>query len=171
MASFPQPAPNLGFQSEERKNSLFGSTMERLEEISSSLTFKQYRARQLWHGLYRQRISSLDELATLPLSARIALTEAGYKLGLPEIVQTFTSDDGTERYLVACADGETVETVWMPNGDNGERGDGSEAAIEEEPVAPASVRFAKGGANRFPIAALPSAFPARSAAPSTATSV
>jgi 23S rRNA (adenine2503-C2)-methyltransferase len=30
------------------------------------------------------------------------------------------------------ADGETVETVWMPDGDGGERGDGSEAALEEE---------------------------------------
>ena len=29
------------------------------------------------------------------------------------------------------ADGETVETVWMPEGDGGERGDGSQAAEEE----------------------------------------
>ena len=29
------------------------------------------------------------------------------------------------------ADGETVETVWMPEGDEGESGDGSEAGLEE----------------------------------------
>ena len=52
--------------------------------------------------------------------------------GLPELVQTAKSVDGTERYLVRLADGETVETVWMPGGDGGERGDGSEAANEEE---------------------------------------
>ncbi len=40
--------------------------------------------------------------------------------------------DGTERYLMRMADGETVETVWMPDGDGGERGDGSEAAEEEQ---------------------------------------
>jgi 23S rRNA (adenine2503-C2)-methyltransferase len=39
--------------------------------------------------------------------------------------------DGTERYLMRMADGETVETVWKPDGDGGERGDGSEAAVEE----------------------------------------
>ena len=50
---------------------------------------------------------------------------------MPEIVQTATSVDGTERYLMRMADGETVETVWMPDGDGGERGDGSEAADEE----------------------------------------
>jgi 23S rRNA (adenine2503-C2)-methyltransferase len=37
------------------------------------------------------------------------------------------SQDGTVRYLVALADGQTVETVWMPEGDGGEAGDGSEA--------------------------------------------
>jgi 23S rRNA (adenine2503-C2)-methyltransferase len=52
-------------------------------------------------------------------------------VGLPEIVQTAKSVDGTERYLMRMADGETVETVWMPDGDGGERGDGSEAADEE----------------------------------------
>ena len=50
---------------------------------------------------------------------------------MPRIAQAFVSTDGTERYLVACADGETVETVWMPNGDDGELGDGSDAATEE----------------------------------------
>ena len=52
-------------------------------------------------------------------------------MGLPEIVQTAMCVDGTERYLMRMADGETVETVWMPDGDGGERGDGSEAAEEE----------------------------------------
>jgi 23S rRNA (adenine2503-C2)-methyltransferase len=47
------------------------------------------------------------------------------------MVQTAVSVDGTERYLMRMADGETVETVWMPDGDGGERGDGSEAAEEE----------------------------------------
>ena len=36
------------------------------------------------------------------------------------------------RYLVELADGETVETVWMPEGDGGESGDGSEAGDEIE---------------------------------------
>jgi 23S rRNA (adenine2503-C2)-methyltransferase len=31
------------------------------------------------------------------------------------------------RYLIAFADGQSVETVWMPEGDGGEAGDGSEA--------------------------------------------
>ena len=36
------------------------------------------------------------------------------------------------RYLVACGDGQSVETVWMPEGDGGEAGDGSEAGNQTE---------------------------------------
>ncbi len=77
-------------------------------------------------------------MTTLPKSVRELLRQSGFEVGMPRIAQAFTSIDGTERYLVACADGETVETVWMPNGDDGELGDGSEAADEEakEPGAP-----------------------------------
>ena len=63
-----------------------------------------------------------------PKTLRQALIDAGYVVGLPEIAETFRSSDGTERYLVAAADKQTVETVWMPGGDGGEEGDGSEEA-------------------------------------------
>jgi 23S rRNA (adenine2503-C2)-methyltransferase len=56
--------------------------------------------------------------------------EQGWSVGLPRIAQKFVSSDGTVRYLLALEDGETVETVWMPEGDDGESGDGSEAGDE-----------------------------------------
>ena len=51
-------------------------------------------------------------------------------MGRPRIAQVFMSADGTERYLVEgqARDAETVETVWMPEGDGGEAGDGSDSA-------------------------------------------
>jgi len=48
-------------------------------------------------------------------------------VGLPVIEKRFVSSDGTVRYLMNFVDGQSVETVWMPEGDGGERGDGSEA--------------------------------------------
>jgi 23S rRNA (adenine2503-C2)-methyltransferase len=132
MLSFPQSDQNGFPVGEEDAKSLFGIQIQRLASICESFGLSKYRARQLFHAFYRQRISSLEELTTLPQSALNQFAEAGYFLGLPIIAQTFQSVDGTERYLIACEDGETVETVWMPNGDNGEMGDGSEAAAEEE---------------------------------------
>src|SRR6202011_2300153 len=79
----------------------------------------------------RQRVESLDAITTLPANVRERLQAEGYHVGLPQIVQTARSIDGTERYLMRMADGETVETVWMPNGDGGERGDGTTASEEE----------------------------------------
>ena len=59
------------------------------------------------------------------------LAEGGFEVGFPRIEQEFTSVDGTVRYLIAFANGESVETVWMPEGDFGEAGDGTEAGAEE----------------------------------------
>jgi 23S rRNA (adenine2503-C2)-methyltransferase len=111
---------------------LFGLTPEQLRALVESLGLQKYRATQLSEALYKQRVESLDEITTLPIDVRERLAAEGYGVGLPEIAQAARSVDGTERYLMCMADGETVETVWMPDGDGGEQGDGSEAAIEEE---------------------------------------
>jgi 23S rRNA (adenine2503-C2)-methyltransferase len=111
---------------------LFGQTPTELKQVALQLGQPAYRAAQLATALYRQRAATLDEVTTLSAELREILREAGYTIGLPELAQTAKSVDGTERYLVKLSDGETVETVWMPGGDGGERGDGSEAAIEEE---------------------------------------
>ena len=111
---------------------LFGMSLDDLTVLMGHLVQKPYRAAQLHDALYRQRIASLDQVTTLPADLRDLLKAEGYTIGLPEIVQTARSIDGTERYLIRMADGETVETVWMPDGDGGERGDGSQAAEEEE---------------------------------------
>jgi 23S rRNA (adenine2503-C2)-methyltransferase len=110
---------------------LFGMSLAELTELMAGLGQKPYRARQIWDALYKQRVASLEEVTTLPVLLREDLAGAGWRVGLPVMAQTAVSVDGTERYLMRMADGETVETVWMPDGDGGERGDGSEAAVEE----------------------------------------
>jgi 23S rRNA (adenine2503-C2)-methyltransferase len=112
-------------------NALFGKTLAELTELMEGYGQKPYRARQVWEALYKQRVATVEEMTTLSGSLRTSLVESGWTVGLPEMVQTAVSVDGTERYLMRMGDGETVETVWMPDGDGGERGDGSEAAEEE----------------------------------------
>lgn len=111
---------------------LFGLLPEELKSLMASLGQKGYRAVQIVEAIYQQRVTSLEGITTLPVPLREELATAGYTVGMPEIVQAARSVDGTERYLMRLADGETVETVWMPDGDGGERGDGSEASLEEE---------------------------------------
>ncbi len=131
MQSFPQFDPPPQKNLENSPQPLFCLSLQQLEALIERLGLERYRSQQVWHALYQQRVSSLEEITALPKSVRELLSRSGFQVGMPRIAQAFVSSDGTERYLVACADGETVETVWMPNGDDGELGDGSDAAVEE----------------------------------------
>jgi 23S rRNA (adenine2503-C2)-methyltransferase len=108
-------------------NSLLGLELPELTALVEESGQPAYRARQLFEALYRQRVESLEQISTLPEDFRRRLSERGISVGLPRIENKFVSSDGTVRYLVACADGQSVETVWMPEGDGGEAGDGSDA--------------------------------------------
>src|SRR5208337_2486267 len=110
---------------------LLGLSLQQLTEMVEDSGQASYRARQLLDGLYRQRWSRLEQFTTLPSAFRQQLTESGYQVGLPQIEKKFVSADGTIRYLVAFSDGQSVETVWMPEGDGGEAGDGSETGDAE----------------------------------------
>jgi 23S rRNA (adenine2503-C2)-methyltransferase len=111
-------------------NSLLGLDLQELTTLALDSRQPAYRGQQLFDAVYRQKIDRVDQISTLPLEYRAHLAEQGWEVGLPTISRKFTSSDGTVRYLMELADGETVETVWMPEGDGGETGDGSEAADE-----------------------------------------
>lgn len=91
-----------------------------------------YRAKQCFEALYIQRIDSIEQISTLPQDFREHLIDNGFSVGAAKIEQKFLSKDGTVRYLMAFADGQSVETVWMPEGDGGEKGDGSDAGDSNE---------------------------------------
>lgn len=113
-------------------NSLLGLDLRELTDLALESGQPAYRGQQLFDAVYRQKIDRLDQVSTLPLEYRARLADEGWAVGLPTISRKFVSSDGTVRYLVELSDGETVETVWMPEGDGGETGDGSEAGDELE---------------------------------------
>lgn len=112
---------------------LLGMTPAQMEAVCAAQGEPGYRARQLFHAVYRERVATLDEITTLPKEMRCGLAASGYFVGGPAIEKRFVSADKTVRYLMGFADGQSVETVWMPEGDRGESGDGSEAGEEEAP--------------------------------------
>ncbi len=117
--------------SEPQQRELLSLSNERLTELLETFAQAPYRLRQLLDGLYRQRWSGLEQFSTLPRAFRQQLIEANYQIGHPAIEKRFISSDGTVRYLFAFSDGQSVETVWMPEGDGGEAGDGSDSGDEE----------------------------------------
>jgi 23S rRNA (adenine2503-C2)-methyltransferase len=95
--------------------------------------------------MYCQYITDISSITTLSLDLRQKLAAKGWQIGRPLIAKAFQSTDGTERYLVQCQPGDpsllggpaipggpaTVETVWMPEGDDGEAGDGTGDGTED----------------------------------------
>lgn len=115
---------------ENTKLKLLGSDQRELDQLAVEAGQPEYRGRQLFEAIYRQRVGGLEEITTLPITLRRELVAQGMEVGLPVILNKFESRDGTIRYLVGFEDGASVETVWMPEGDDGESGDGSEAGAE-----------------------------------------
>ena len=109
---------------------LLGLDRKDLAALVDELNEPTYRAQQIFDALYRQRVDSLDQISTLPASLRSELSARDVTIGAPCIESKFQSVDGTMRYLIACEDGQTVETVWMPEGDGGETGDFTDAGDE-----------------------------------------
>jgi len=108
-------------------NLLLGLDRGELVSLVAGLDQPAYRAQQLLDGIYRKRLESIDRISTFPQALRSKLVGDGYSIGMPVVEKRFVSKDGTVRYLIALTDGQTVETVWMPEGDGGEAGDGTEA--------------------------------------------
>jgi 23S rRNA (adenine2503-C2)-methyltransferase len=111
---------------------LLGHDLDELRQLVEREGQPSYRAQQLFEGLYRQRVASLEEISTLPQTFKNSLADRGFKVGMPSVENKFASRDGTVRYLIGFSDRQTVETVWMPEGDGGEAGDGTEAGDELE---------------------------------------
>ncbi|MGA8043832.1 MAG: 23S rRNA (adenine(2503)-C(2))-methyltransferase RlmN [Terracidiphilus sp.] len=112
---------------EGSNRALFGLNADALTALMVQAGEPGWRGRQLAQAIYRQWVVEIDKVTTLPSALRDRLAADGWQVGRPRILQAFISQDGTERYLVEGVAGpETVEAVWMPEGDDGEIGDDSE---------------------------------------------
>jgi len=133
-----------------------------LAECMAGMGEPKWRGRQLAEAIYRQRIVDVEGITTLAKALRQKLAGAGWQVGRPRIARVFTSVDGTERYLVQgqALDGLTVETVWMPEGDGGEAGDGLDLVeIPSGAKAPSSAAERDAGAEARTLKPVP--FPDR----------
>ncbi len=95
--------------------SIVGMELRDIQQALGS-TEPGFRARQVYEAVYRRKVTDVAAISNLPKSLRDRLGSE-LPLGLPEIEKRFESTDGTRRYLLRLADGKTVETVWMPEGE------------------------------------------------------
>ncbi|MGI8742487.1 MAG: 23S rRNA (adenine(2503)-C(2))-methyltransferase RlmN [Bryobacteraceae bacterium] len=75
-----------------------------------------FRARQIYDALYRQKVSDVQEISTLPAGLRSEIA-GRHEVGIPRLLTRFQSVDGTCRYLLELEDRRSIETVLMPEED------------------------------------------------------
>jgi 23S rRNA (adenine2503-C2)-methyltransferase len=88
-----------------------------LADLVQSSGGDPFRGRQLAHWVYRHGAEDLRDCRNLPGSLRDALAEK-LRLRNATCLHTERSADGTEKLLVALADGQTVEAVLIPEEDH-----------------------------------------------------
>jgi 23S rRNA (adenine2503-C2)-methyltransferase len=91
---------------------LVGLELADIQEVLGN-TQPGFRARQIYDALYRQKVSDVREISTLPAAFRSELA-GQHDVGIPKLVTRYQSVDGTCRYLLELEDKRSIETVLMP---------------------------------------------------------
>src|SRR6201981_3511049 len=104
--------------SELERPHLVGFGREALAAEIAKFGAEPFRARQLWHWIYRRGATDFAAMTSLskPFRDRLA---ARYMLPRAAIARALASVDGTRKWLLRFADGEEVETVHIPEEDRG----------------------------------------------------
>ncbi len=97
---------------EERLN-FFDYDRAALEEFFLKLEEPSFRARQVLQWMYHRRVTDIGAMTDLSLALRRRLKRS-MSFDLPEITQDQESIDGTRKWLLQLADGNGIETVFIP---------------------------------------------------------
>lgn len=92
---------------------LYDLTLPQLTELVSGWGVPSFRAKQIWHWLYKQLAPDPAQMTTLPAGLIDRLTQETSVGNLETVISRHSSDGETEKRLFRLADGETIETVLM----------------------------------------------------------
>lgn len=85
-----------------------------VESFIKDAGLPSFRSRQILHWIYERYAQSLDEITELSKKLREELAERAYISNLT-LLNRMTSHDGTEKFLFGLEDGETIESVLIPD--------------------------------------------------------
>lgn len=91
---------------------IYGYTKEMLGEYLISKNEKPFRATQIYEWLYRNKITSFDEITNMKKTF-IEDLKKDFILDTLECVINQKSSDGTQKFLFRLSDGNLIETVLM----------------------------------------------------------
>jgi len=88
-----------------------------LEATLGAIVSPAFRAKQIEEWMHVRGVDSFDAMTNIPRDVRARLAEQ-FTLALPTAVtRTDPAPDGSQKYLFQLADGQRIESVFMPIGD------------------------------------------------------
>lgn len=100
------------------KKELIGLSKEEIAQEIATMGEKAFRAKQLWQWLYFRGETDFDKMSNFSVDLREKL-KANYTISRPKIVAEQISSDKTRKWLLEFADGQRIETVYIPEEDRG----------------------------------------------------
>src|ERR1700737_2788205 len=79
---------------EAKKTGLLGVSLQELTSVMEELGQPSYRAQQVFQAIYGQRVSSVEQISTLPQTFRRKLSDSRLDVGFPTLENKFQSTDG-----------------------------------------------------------------------------
>jgi len=95
------------------KKELLGLSLQETEEAITSLGLPRFRARQVYHWLYKHQVHSFYQMSNLPKELRFFLDQKA-SISVPRVVKSRVSKDGTRKFLMELSDKKRIETVAIP---------------------------------------------------------
>ncbi len=101
----------------ERTN-LLGMDREAMQRYFVSLGAREFHARQFLQWVYQRGITEFVQMTNLSKALRARLLSEA-TLEMPRVASEQLSSDGTRKWLLQLADGNHIETVFIPEDDRG----------------------------------------------------
>jgi 23S rRNA (adenine2503-C2)-methyltransferase len=100
------------------KTNLLNFDQAGLENYFISLGEPKFRAQQLMRWLHQLQVTDFAAMTNLSLALRERLQQEAM-IALPEMVTEQVSSDGTRKWVLRLADGQCIETVFIPENERG----------------------------------------------------
>jgi 23S rRNA (adenine2503-C2)-methyltransferase len=99
-----------------RKTDLKALSKKQLEAFVHEQGLPAFRAKQLLHWIYERRVESVSDITEFSKDLRGSLSERAYISNLTLLARQ-SSADSTEKFLFGLSDGESIESVIIPDKD------------------------------------------------------
>lgn len=100
----------------DNKIKLIGMTLEELQGVALRGKMPKFVGKQLAEWLYDKRVTSFDDMANISKRNKQWLSE-NYEIGREEPSAAQKSSDGTVKYLFKVGNGNSIESVYIPDKD------------------------------------------------------